>query len=265
MSFFRSTVQIALFFVLLPQPMLAEPQDRGPIIVELYTSMGCSSCPPADEFLGGELKHRNDTLPLAFHVDYWDYLGWKDSLAQPEFTMRQRRYAREHGKPSVYTPQMIVQGRDFLVGSDTDAVEKSIAAAKALNSNPDDLPSLEVTRLETGEIKITGTPSESQQKEAYIIHIFQYLDSDVSVRIERGENANRRITYSNPVMWVKKLAEWQGTEEFSQEFSLKQLEQHVNFNMSERKGMFDTNKKGVIVLQTGHGYGPIIFTTTVDW
>ena len=154
MLFFRAIVSVAASLLLLLQTALAEEKGRGPVLVELYTSMGCSSCPPADRYLTEVLKKRDDVIALAFHVDYWDYLGWRDSLAQPQFTMRQRRYARARGEPMVYTPQVVVQGRAFLVGSDRNAVRASIARSIGFESST--LPVLEVATLGTGRIKINS-------------------------------------------------------------------------------------------------------------
>src|SRR5262245_56361084 len=103
-------------------------QDKAPVVVELFTSEGCSSCPPADAFLG-ELAQRPDVVPLAFHVDYWDYIGWKDPYANPAFTQRQHDYKAALGLHMVYTPQMIVDGRTDVVGSERGSVEAAIGKA----------------------------------------------------------------------------------------------------------------------------------------
>ncbi len=87
----------------------------NPVVVELFTSQGCSSCPPADAILG-DLAGRDDVIALALHVDYWDYIGWKDTFADPSYTKRQRAYARVAGARNIYTPQMVVGGMDHLVG-----------------------------------------------------------------------------------------------------------------------------------------------------
>lgn len=98
---------------------------REPVVVELYTSQGCSSCPPADALLH-ELAARDDVLPLALHVDYWDYIGWKDKFARREHTRRQKGYARAGGRRMIYTPQMIIMGQEDVVGADAMQVESAI-------------------------------------------------------------------------------------------------------------------------------------------
>src|SRR5262249_1393689 len=99
-----------------------------PVVVELFTSQGCNSCPPADALLG-KLARRKDVLPLAFHVDYWDYIGWKDPFASKEGTERQYNYGRALGLNMVYTPQMVIDGSQDAVGSDEGAVMRGIAAS----------------------------------------------------------------------------------------------------------------------------------------
>jgi hypothetical protein len=108
----RFTSLVAALWVATTGAVLAQQ----PVVVELYTSQGCSSCPPADRVLG-ELAERDDVIALAFHVDYWDYLGWKDEFANPEHTKRQRAYARAAGERTIYTPQMIIGGKDHVIGS----------------------------------------------------------------------------------------------------------------------------------------------------
>ncbi|MHA1189152.1 MAG: DUF1223 domain-containing protein, partial [Alphaproteobacteria bacterium] len=102
------------------------PVSAGPkAVVELFTSQGCSSCPPADKYVG-DLVDREDVIALSLPVDYWDYLGWKDTLARPENTRRQYEYANARGDNRVYTPQIIVNGGEHFVGSSRKSVERSI-------------------------------------------------------------------------------------------------------------------------------------------
>ncbi|MEM1316203.1 MAG: DUF1223 domain-containing protein, partial [Pseudomonadota bacterium] len=107
----------------------AAQEAQGLVVVELFTSQGCSACPPADELLG-ELAQRDDVLALSLHVDYWDYLGWRDVFAHPMFTKRQKDYRASTGMRSVYTPQMIVHGAAALVGSRRGDVMAEIETAK---------------------------------------------------------------------------------------------------------------------------------------
>jgi hypothetical protein len=121
---------------------LAEAADR-PVVVELFTSQGCNSCPPAEAFLVDLTDERSDVLALAFHVDYWDRLGWKDAFSSPAWTARQRQYSAELGLRNVYTPQIVVDGRREAVGSDRASVLAMIRSAsqEAQNSVPVELKS----------------------------------------------------------------------------------------------------------------------------
>jgi hypothetical protein len=113
-------------------PALAESR---PVVVELFTSQGCSSCPPADALLN-ELAGRKDVLALGFHVDYWDRLGWKDPLSTTGATMRQHDYAAEFGRNEVYTPQMVIDGKRQAVGSNRAAVLQAITEAQPISAAP---------------------------------------------------------------------------------------------------------------------------------
>src|SRR5690349_11098694 len=113
----------ALVLIGLAQPSAASPAPKA--VVELFTSQGCSSCPPADAFFL-ELSRRSDVISLSLPVDYWDYLGWKDTLAQPAFTARQRAYASARNDKQVYTPQAIVNGAKAVVGSDRNKIDTLI-------------------------------------------------------------------------------------------------------------------------------------------
>ena len=122
-------------------PVVAKAEN--PVVVELYTSQGCSSCPPADRLLASLAAHE-DIIALALHVDYWDYLGWADGFADPEFSNRQRRYARVWGERSVYTPQMVVQGANYMVGSRNDEIQRQIMQAEEVG------PKVALTALNDG-------------------------------------------------------------------------------------------------------------------
>src|ERR1700736_1842766 len=116
-------IKICALLLSLGLAVVVTPAAAGerPIVVELFTSQGCSSCPPADALLA-ELAQRPDVIALGFHIDYWDDLGWKDPLSSPAATARQRDYARQFGRRQVYTPQLVVDGAEEAVGSDRAAV-----------------------------------------------------------------------------------------------------------------------------------------------
>jgi hypothetical protein len=181
-------------------PLAAKAEN--PVVVELFTSQGCSSCPPADRLLA-ELATHDYIIAIALHVDYWDYLGWKDVFAKPQFSNRQRSYAREWGERSVYTPQMVVQGVSYMVGSRSDEIQRQIMQSEVSN------PVLEIVAENNGRgIKIELTPLDGAPDEADI-HLVRVLESQ-NVLIERGENAGRNIEYVNVVDSWETLGRWDG-------------------------------------------------------
>ena len=162
-------------------------QERA-IVVELFTSQGCNSCPPADALLR-ELADRDDILPLALHVDYWDYLGWRDRFAQPGFSKRQKGYARRAGRRTVYTPELVVQGSDTVMG----ARGMKLSELVRRHAGQEALVGLSIARDGT-EVVIEATALVALPK--VDIHVVHYTDSE-TVEIRRGENAGRSITYSH--------------------------------------------------------------------
>ncbi len=169
-------------------------------VVELYTSQGCSSCPPADAFLG-ELAKRDDVLALSFHVDYWDYIGWKDTFASPANTERQREYARRFGLAYVYTPQMVVHGTAQMTGSNRPAVLNGIAQAKTMPTINVDL-----SRNARGISVSIGAAKSAEQASVYAV----LIDREHLSRIRRGENGGKEIKYSNVVRKLERLTSWNG-------------------------------------------------------
>jgi hypothetical protein len=172
------------------------------VVVELYTSQGCSSCPPADEILAG-LTDRDDVIPLALHVDYWDYIGWADTFADHAYTMRQRAYALAAGARSVYTPQMVVGGTDHIIGTHP----KDLAAAISAHAGADSPVALKLAH-DGGQLRITAKAAGGLPRAA-MVQLVRYRPS-ASVQIERGENAGRTIAYSNIVESWASVAEWDG-------------------------------------------------------
>lgn len=185
----------------------ARAPGTAPVVVELYTSQGCSSCPEADA-LFAELARDPRVIALALHVDYWDYLGWKDGFGQEAFTKRQKSYARAAGDRMIYTPQLVVGGVERLVGNKREDLEAAVARQAALAARV----RLTVTRGADGRIMIRAEavpPSDSSLR----IDIVRYRPEQ-QVQIERGENAGHSFTYHNIVTSWDTLAVWRATVPF---------------------------------------------------
>ena len=179
-------------------------QSTDGVVVELYTSQGCSSCPPADAFMT-ELAQAHQVIALALHVDYWDYIGWADSFATPQYTERQKSYARAAGSRMIYTPQMIVGGLDRVEGNAPDAVVRMIGKHLAAASP------VRLTLERQGDKVIIRAVANPPLKDPARVQIVRYLP-EAMVDIERGENAGHRISYTNVVTSWKSLGEWPGSE-----------------------------------------------------
>ena len=179
--------------------------DR-PVVVELYTSQGCSSCPPADKILA-KLADREDVIALAFHVDYWDYIGWEDKFADPSFTQRQRNYARVAGARSIYTPQMIVHGKDHVIGAKPMELADHISNHRSADSPV----SLRLSR--NGDIVRIRATSKSRFPGGSTVRVATYSPEE-TVAIKRGENAGRTLSYHNVVRALTDIETWDGTGEF---------------------------------------------------
>lgn len=177
----------------------ADSQPKSLPLVELFTSQGCSSCPPADAVLE-TYAGRSDVVALSLPVDYWDYLGWKDTLASPKFSKRQREYARQRGDGQVYTPQMVINGGDHTVGSNKAAVDSLIrAAAKRPSSVRIGFPaSSEPTAVQIEAVVDGLAPASAGAGPSGTIWLVM-LRSRVEVEIGRGENRGRRVAYFNVV------------------------------------------------------------------
>jgi hypothetical protein len=180
----------------------ASQAQENPVVVELFTSQGCSSCPPADAFFA-ELAERDGVIALALHVDYWDYLGWKDSFGSPQFSARQRAYAKAARSRSVFTPQMIVQGQDRWIGHDAERVLGSIAEHGQARSPV----RLRVER-ETAALRIKLEPLDAAVGPSDV-HVVRFIPSH-DVSIDAGENAGRQFTYSNIVTDWETIGHWDG-------------------------------------------------------
>jgi hypothetical protein len=173
-------------------------------VIELFTSQGCSSCPPADKLLG-ELASDPSLVAISVPIDYWDYLGWKDTLANPHNSARQKGYAHARGDGQIYTPQAVVNGTLHALGSDKAAIERAIAESRKLDA----VLSLPV-RLLIAEGAIKVALPEGMASRASVEVWMCGLAKAVTVAIGRGENRGRTVTYHNVLRrWIK-LGEWTG-------------------------------------------------------
>ena len=178
----------------------AEPRA----LLELFTSQGCSSCPAADKLLG-ELMSDPLLIALSLPIDYWDYLGWKDTLASPAHSARQRAYARMRGDRQVYTPQIVVNGAMHVLGSDKAAIERTIAQT----DNRSGVMSVPVSMTVDGNglsVNVESAESAHNAGEVWLCP----LARAIAVAIGRGENRGRTITYHNVVRGWLKLGDWTG-------------------------------------------------------
>lgn len=211
------------------------------VVVELFTSQGCSSCPPADAMMA-ELATREGVLPLSLHVDYWDYIGWRDHFAKPEFTKRQKAYAHAAGKRTIYTPQLIVQGADHLVGAKPMRLADLIMRHHDQTTAP---VTLSVTQ--TGNrLMITAMPMGALPPNMRL-QIVRF-DPHERVSITRGENAGREVDYTNIVTEWRPLVDWNGQQPLAVAFDL------------------DGPESAAVVLQAAspNGPGPILAAVRTD-
>ncbi|WP_170359054.1 DUF1223 domain-containing protein [Ruegeria arenilitoris] len=211
--------------------------ENDPVVVELFTSQGCSSCPPADELMH-DLAQRDDVIGLALHVDYWDYIGWKDEYADPNHTLRQRAYARQGGRSMIYTPQMVINGQQDVVGAKSQELEYLIDAhLKAA-------PEAEVVATRSGnDVKVDVTPVELPEGELFDVRVVQYAPMR-HASIRRGELAGHELDYANVVDTWQVAGQWDGVA--PQKFS----------------AVLTSDLPAVVLVQKV-GHGPIVAATKV--
>lgn len=191
--------------VCLPLHIPAHAADDRPTVVELYTSQGCGSCISADAYLQ-QLSKRDDVIALTFPVTYWDYLGWKDTLAKPEYDARQRAYAMAANSGDIYTPQIIIDGIHREVASQTEVIDEVIAfqiGARKASVAIDLWPGNKTIAVNVA----SGTlPVGTQSATILLIH----YDARQSVTIDKGENAGKQLSYGNVVRTLTPIGVWQG-------------------------------------------------------
>ena len=191
---------------------VAEVGVKNPVVVELYTSQGCSSCPPADAILSA-MATRRDVIALALHVDYWDYIGWKDAFADARYTERQRAYARVAGARTIYTPQMIVAGTDHLVGARAADLAELITRHNAMPQRAQ----LAVRR--EGDAVVISADPVAALPDGALLQLVRYRPEE-TVQIRAGENAGRTITYRNIVTDWRQIDTWDGRSPLSRRVDL---------------------------------------------
>jgi hypothetical protein len=199
-------------------------------VIELFTSQGCSSCPAADKLLA-ELHNDSSLIPLSLPIDYWDYLGWKDTLAIPGHTARQKAYSQVRGDREIYTPQVVVNGVVQAIGSDRAGIENAVVQSRN-NASSLSVP-LQVSVTDERISVTIPARAEGGGGEVWLCA----LSGAVSVGIGRGENRGRTITYTNVVRrWIR-LGSWSGKSE--------------NFTVPIDSIKFDGVDSVAVILQSG--------------
>ena len=179
----------------------AQAADRRPVVVELFTSQGCSSCPPANANLI-ELSHRSDVLALSFAVTYWDQLGWKDTFGKPEFTERQYAYETTLGERGPFTPQIVVNGHNSMVGGSLDEIE-ALIAARRIGAGPS---------IHLGKDRATIGPGAAPAAGADV-WLVRYEPGVINVAVRRGENSGRSLPHGHVVRTLSRIGSWNGESE----------------------------------------------------
>jgi hypothetical protein len=185
------------------RPAHADPRA----VVELFTSQGCSSCPPADKIIG-ELAKDPSVIALSMPIDYWDYLGWKDTLADARFSARQKAYSQMRGDREVYTPQVVVNGSVHVIGSDRAGIESAIGRTRKADS----VMSVPVTMALAGKQITVSVAASSKGPAAMHGEVWICsISKAIPISIGRGENHGREITYHNVVRNLLKVGDWNGS------------------------------------------------------
>jgi hypothetical protein len=193
--------------------VMARASGNAPVVVELYTSQGCSSCPPADALLG-EIARRPNVVALAFHVDYWDYIGWQDRFSIPQATSRQRGYVETLGLSSAFTPQVVINGRASFVGSDRREITAALTAAAeasteaSTDASTESSQSIPITAaVVNGELRLS-LPERREQRD-FDVNVVAYVPEATTV-VGRGENSGRTLSEYNVVRQFRRVGTWKG-------------------------------------------------------
>jgi hypothetical protein len=238
MSVNRRRVMTMAAASLLARPAMASTVQ--PVVIELFTSQGCSSCPAADAYLR-ELKTKPGHVVLSYHVDYWDYLGWRDTLGSADFSKRQYDYARARGDMEVYTPQAIVNGDKHFIGGQKSVLADAIAIAQT--AKRDAWVEMAMSDNATDVVIEIGKAETRNSATLWFVTIAPRLE----VKIEKGENAGQVIEYHNVVTKVMPAGMWRGD---------------ATRIVLPKKSLMQDPSKGWVALLQRDSLGPIIGVAT---
>jgi len=189
-------VLAALATALSPGRPVSPPPGRVPVLVELFTSEGCSSCPPADVLLAKLLREQPvqgaEIVALSLHVDYWDHQGWKDPFSSKVFTARQQSYARVFGEDRAYTPQMVVDGRDEFTGSDEARAVRTVGQASSRPHLPLKMDARKSGSGVTISIDLPAAPADAEPIDVVVA----LTEDDLTSIVRRGENGGRTLSHA---------------------------------------------------------------------
>ena len=215
-----------LSLILLAWPVGAAAA-KAPVLVELFTAQGCGACRDAGGYLG-KLADRPGVLALTFSVDYWDYLGWTDTFARPEYAERQKAYVTRLKLREPYTPQVVVDGREEAQGLKTADVERLVRQAAAAPRNPPDIRFVGARRVDVGSGRVARGGAE--------VWLIRYDPREQDVAVKSGDNRGQTIAHKNVVREIKRLGAWRGRP--------------VAYRLPASS---DDGLKSVVILQAGRG------------
>ena len=184
-----------------PETAWAKGSVKSPVVVELFTAQGCASCKQANRLVA-RIAGRPGVIALTWSVDYWDYLGWKDTFAQPEFTARQRSYGRRLGPRDVYTPQVVVDGAAQVSGDDGDGVDALIRKAAH-----DYRPQTKIRILAGGRVKVGPATADGGTSDVWLV---RYDPHEQDVKVTAGDNRGAVVVHQNVVRQLTRLGTWTG-------------------------------------------------------
>lgn len=217
-------------------------EARPRVLVELFTSQGCSSCPPADA-LAGQLAERADVVVLSFHVNYWDYIGWTDPFATEDTTGRQYGYAKALRQTNVYTPQMVIGGVTHVVGSDAPRVMSTI---ETVRTRAPHAPAIAIKRIDDVIRVSLGAGRFDGEADVLLAQFVDRRETDV----RRGENQGRRLTNYNIVRDLARIGGWTGNA--------------VDIDLDPAQLMGTGDRYGCAVIVQAPNQGPVMAAETFD-